>query len=183
MTPHGTGRGTMNGMLRYFIAIEPPADQRARLADVMRALGDPWPVPHVTLKSPHGLTPDLVWLAAARDVAARTRRPTLRLGPPGTFDGRVLYLSVEGDELASLHDALVAAVRASHAGGDDAPERPFVAHLTLTVARSDEPLVAYDTLSAALSGFEAFEATVLTVFERDEPHTHYRAWAELPLLG
>ena len=169
-------------MLRYFIAIEPPADQRARLAAVMRALGDPWPVPHVTLKSPHGLTPDLDWLSAVRDVAARASPLTLRLGSPGTFDGRVLYLAVEGERLAELHDSLVSAVARLHASGDEA-ERPFVAHLTLKVARSEGSLPAFAPLSAALSGFHAFEVDHLTVFQRDEPHTHYRAWAELPLLG
>jgi 2'-5' RNA ligase len=170
-------------MLRYFIAIEPPTDQRARLADVMSRLGDPWPVPHVTLKSPHGLTPDLGWLPAVRAVAAHSPRQRVHLGSPGTFDDRVLYLSVEGEGLESLHLALLEAVRDSVNGGTAEPERPFVAHLTLAVARPDEALPNYHHLAADLADFEAFDARELTVFQRDEPHTHYRAWAELPLMG
>ncbi|HSN02408.1 MAG TPA: 2'-5' RNA ligase family protein [Acidimicrobiales bacterium] len=169
-------------MLRYFIAIEPPEDQRERIADVMREFGDPWPVPHITLKSPHGLTPDLAWLTAVRDVASRSPRQRVRLGPPGTFDQRVLYLSVEGDGLESLHLALVEAVRGAAAAAPSLAERPFVAHLTLTVARSDEPLPDYTRLWP-LADLDAFDASTLTVFQRDEPHTHYRAWADLPLLG
>ena len=168
-------------MLRYFIAIEPPADQRRRIAGVMGTLGDPWPVPHITVKSPHGLTPNLLWLPPVREVAARTPRPRVRIGPPSTFDDRVLYLSVEGQGLESLHHALVAAVRRCQPGDLLEPERPFVAHLTLMVARSDEPLPDYRELTATLSDLDAFEATELTIFQRDEPHTHYRAWAQLPL--
>lgn len=170
-------------MLRYFIAIEPPPDQRARVADVMSRLGDPWPVPHITLKSPHGLTPDIGWLPAVREVAAHSPRQHVRIGPPGTFDHRVLYLSVEGSGLASLHADLVEAVRDSAPAGPALLERPFVAHLTLMVARPDEALPDYAHLSATLAGLDDFEASELTVFQRDEPHTHYRAWAELPLLG
>jgi len=170
-------------MLRYFIAIEPPADQRARIASVMSRLGDPWPVPHITLKSPHGLAPDLAWLPAVRDVAARSPRQPVRIGPPGTFDHRVLYLSVEGDGLESLHHALVEAVRDSEVAGPALVERPFVAHLTLIVARPNEALPDYTRLSESLTDLDAFEASELTVFQRDEPHTHYRAWAQLPLLG
>lgn len=173
----------MNTVLRYFIAIEPPEDQRLRIADVMRELGDPWPVPHITLKSPHGLTPDLAWLPAVRDVARRSPRQRVRLGPPGTFNHRVLYLAVEGDGLEPLHLALVEAVRGAAAAALAVEERPFVAHLTLTVARSEEALPDYRRVWAPLAELDAFESTTLTVFQRDEPHTHYRAWAELPLLG
>ena len=170
-------------MLRHFIAIEPPADQRERIADVMGQLGDPWPVPHITLKSPLGLTPDLAWLPAVREVATRSPHQHVRLGPLGTFDHRVVYLSVEGDGLESLHLALIEAVRDSVASGPSLVERPFVAHLTLSVARPDAVLTDYTRLCAPLADLGDFEASALTVFQREEPHTHYRAWAELPLRG
>ncbi len=168
-------------MLRYFIGIEPPADQRSRIADVMRELGDPWPVPHVTLKSPHGLTPDLAWLPGVREVAARSPRTRVRVGNPNTFDGRVLYLAVEGEWLEPLHRALAEAVRRDRADDEVIPERPFVAHLTLIVARPDEPLPQYHHLTGRLADLDPFDVAALTVFQRDEPRSHYHAWAQLPL--
>ncbi len=170
-------------MLHYFIGIEPPADQRSRITDVMRELGDPWPVPHVTLKSPHGLTPDLTWLAGVRDVAARTPRTRVRIGSANTFGDRVLYLAVEGEGLEPLHRSLDEVVRRGLANDEVLPERPFVAHLTLIVARPDEPLPSYHHLTARLADLDPFDVAALTVFQRDEPRSHYHAWAQLPLKG
>ncbi len=170
-------------MLRYFIGIEPPADQRSRIADVMGELGDPWPVPHVTLKSPHGLTPDLNWLPGVRGVAARAPRTRVRIGSANTFGDRVLYLAVEGEGLKPLHRALDEAVRRGQTGGEATSERPFVAHLTLIVARPDEPLPPYHHLTAKLADLDPFDVAALTVFQREEPRSHYHAWAQLLLEG
>ena len=172
----------MGIMLRYFVAIEPPPDQRSRIAAVMSRLGDDWPVPHITLKSPRGLTPDLAWLPAVRAAAARSRRLEVRIGPPATFDDRVLYLSVEGPGLAALHRALLRATISVRP--DDAEllgEKPFVPHLTLAVTHGDVGLPAYEKLADTLGDLEPFVVEELTVFERDEPRTHYQAWTRLPL--
>jgi 2'-5' RNA ligase len=148
----------------------------------MKLLGDPWPVPHITLKAPDGLTPDLSWLAKARDIAARTPRFDVTIGAPRTFGTRVLYLSVEGSALEHLHRELAKIV--SHADGvehNSSDSRSFTPHLTLSVAHEGLGVPPIGSWAATLHELETFEVTELTVFRRDVPSTHYQLWATLPL--
>lgn len=171
-------------MYRYFIGIRPPQTQSILITHVMNLLGDPWPVPHITLKAPDGLTPDLNWLTKVREIAAQTPRFDVTIGAPRSFGNRVLYLSVEGAALERLHDDLSKIV--SHANGfehDPSDARSFTPHLTLSVAHEGHGLPPIGAWALALHDLETFEVTELTVFRRDVPSTHYQPWATLPVAS
>ena len=165
-------------MDQYFIALEPPRALAQRLQRVMSELGDEWPVPHVTLKSPEGLGEDLAWLAPAREAVAGWGVLHVTLGPVRSFDDRVLYLAVSCPGIETLHQRLVRAC--AHEADDLVEERPYVAHLTLSRRHVD----VASRVQRWLDDLEAdapFAVDALTVFRR-EPTTHYRAWSHLPLI-
>jgi 2'-5' RNA ligase len=166
----------------FFIGLAPPAGVARRLADAMSTLGDPWPVPHVTLKAPPGLLADLSWLPGVRDAAARTAPFRVSFGEIGTFDGRVLRVLVHGEGLAPLRACILRAVEVTSGAlvGQD-EERPFVPHLTLAVARRRRDLAPYDEVAAALDGLEPFEVQDVCVFRRDGPGTPYLVHERLAL--
>ena len=169
-------------MLSYFIAIEPPVDQRHRIGAVMRQMGDPWPVPHITVMAPNGLTPDLAWLSRVREVAAQSPRFTVRIGEAKTFGDRVLYLSVEGTGLDSLHRRILEAVSpVADLVPEPSGEREYLPHLTLARSRKEGALPPFQELVSTLRDIPPFEVVELTVFRREDPSTRYRAWKRLPL--
>lgn len=147
-------------------------------------LGDPWPVPHITVKSPEGLTPDLMWLPKVREAAARSKHFSVKIGPPRAFDNRVLYLSVESAGLERLHRSIeeVFPLAKSYLV-DSSNDRAFIPHLTLSVAREDHKLPPVGAWGSTLLDFDRFEISELTVFRRDVPSTHYEPWITLPLKG
>jgi 2'-5' RNA ligase len=165
-------------MPRYFIAVEPPDDQRILIAAAMRQLGDPWPVPHITVKSPLGLSPDLKWTSRVRLVAAQVAPFIVKIGPPGTFGNRVLYLSVAGSGLVELHRRVLEAF--SPVAGLDA-EREFIPHLTLSISRNEQGLPPFQESVSPLQNLDPFEVSDLTVFGREDSSSHYRSWIRLPL--
>ncbi len=166
-------------MDQYFIAIEAPRALAQRLTRVMSQLGDEWPVPHITVKNPLGLGPDLAWLAPAREAVSTWGPLHVRLGPLRRFDERVLYLAVTCPGIESLHQRLV---EACATGAHEAEEaRPYVAHLTLSRSHVDDPARVRRWL-ADLDGDEPFEVRALTIFHR-EPTTHYSAWSHLALTS
>jgi 2'-5' RNA ligase len=171
-------------MLRYYIAIEPPVDQRLRIGAVMRQMGNPWPVPHITVIAPDGLTPDLAWLSKVIEVAAQSARFSVKIGEAKTFDDRVLYLSVEGTDLPSLHQRILEAVSPE---ADLVPEwsseHEYVPHLTLTRSHNANVLSQFEELASTLGDIPSFEVIELTVFRREDPSTQYRAWRRLPLAN
>jgi len=173
-------------MPRYFIGIEPPDDERLRIATVMRQMGDQWPVPHITVKSPSGLTPDLKWLSRVRIVAEQVAPFRVKIDQPGTFGDRVLFLSVESSGLVELHrrvlDVFSPAVD-TNADADADAERAFVPHLTLSIARHGQGLPPFEELVSTLRDLEEFEVFDLTVFRQEESSSHYRSWTRLPLAG
>ncbi len=169
-------------MPSFYLALEPPANESSRIADVMSQLGDRSPLPHITVIPPQGLGPDLAWLPVVRHTVAHCQPVMVKLGKPGTFHDRVLYLAVEATNLATLHVRLSDSLRASAADGEDHFEdRDFVPHLTLAVARRGRALPPYHNLVAVLDDLPRFEATAVAVFRRDGAHERYRAWQRLAL--
>ena len=169
-------------MYRYFIGVRPPPDQSILIAGVMNSLGDQWPVPHITVKDPDGLTPDLKWLSKVRALAVQSPRFDLTIGAPCTFDDRVLYLSVEGAALERLHNDI--AKLFSPAGScqtDSTSASSFTPHLTLLVARKGHDLPPIGAWASLLDDLDTFEVSELIVFRRDVPSTHYQPWVTLPL--
>ena len=171
-------------MLKYFIAIEPLRDQRVRIATVMRQMGDPWPVPHITVKAPDGLTSDLAWLPRVREVAARSARFIVTIGEARTFGNRILYLSVEGTNLAQLHQSILEVISPnSDLEPTFSKEREYVPHLTLAIAHKENALPPYEQLVSTLQKLDPFEVVELTIYRREDPATHYRVWKRLPLAN
>lgn len=171
-------------MFRYFVGIELPAGHRRRIAGVMRRLGDPHPVPHITVKDPTGLTPDLHWLGAIRSVAAQSSPLKVVIGAPGRFGARVLYLCVECPGLEALHDRVEQALgRGADHDRAATSDHDYTPHVTVWVARrKDQPPPTEDVLSA-VGDLEPFRVDALTVFRRDEARPPYRAWLTVPLGG
>ena len=168
-----------DGMDQYFIAIEPPEALSQRLTRVMSQLGDEWPVPHVTVKNPLGLGPDLAWLAPAREVISHCEPLRVALGPVRTFDTRVLYLAVTCPGLDELHRRLVEACALGREHNAIDVERPYVAHLTLARSHVDDVARVQRWLDD-LEHAEPFEVHQLTVFHR-ELTSHYSAWSHVAL--
>ena len=156
----------------------PRDEERIRIATVMRQLGDHWPVPHITVKSPNGLTPDLKWISRVRIVAEQVAPFRVKIDQPGTFGDRVLFLSVDSPGLVELHRRVLDVV--SRAVDIDA-ERVFVPHLTLSISRHAQGLPPFEELVSTLRDLEAFEVFDLTVFRREESSSHYQSWTRLPL--
>ncbi|HUX04128.1 MAG TPA: 2'-5' RNA ligase family protein [Acidimicrobiales bacterium] len=171
-------------MYRYFVGVDLPAEHRSRIANVMRRLGDPLPVPHITVKDPTGLTPDLHWLAPVRAAVAQSPPFTVTIGPPGHFGVRVLYLSVSCPDLEVVRDMIQRAMQRDHVeASPNTLDQEFTPHLTLWVARHGRRAPPLEEYASSLSGLEPFQVDELTVFRRDEARPPYHAWLRLPLKG
>ena len=166
----------------YYLAIEPPPVDRARLSLVMRRLGNPSPLPHITVVEPPRLSPHLSWWDAVTDVGAEAE--PIEIEPRGvrTFDDRVLYLAINSTSLIDLRRRLLDAIAPStieHSRTDD--DQPFVPHLTLVMARRGRPLPDLEAIEPLAAHFEAFQAVELTLFRRDVAAHAYRAWRRVTL--
>lgn len=171
-------------MAQYYVAIEPPAAEAQRIARAMAALGDPWPIPHVTVISPRGLSLDLSWLPVVRAVAAQSPPFGVAFGGTGLFGDQTLYLAVESAGLARLRSRLIDELgRGPLASSRYFEDRPYVAHLTLARSRGVKGLAPYEAQVAALGDLEEFVAVSLTVFRRAEPAAPYQSWLRLPFAG
>jgi 2'-5' RNA ligase/ribosomal protein S18 acetylase RimI-like enzyme len=139
--------------LGVVLLVPPPV--REEIDGLRRALGDGalGRIPaHLTLVPPVNVNEERFadGLAALRAAAARTRRFTVRLGPPATFApiNPVIYLAVEGagaEQVLRLRDAVFS----------DPLSRdltwPFVPHVTL--ADEADP-ARIDAALVALTGYE-----------------------------
>lgn len=145
--------------MRLFVALVPPADALAELAEAVEALGV---TPGVRWTRPEQWHVTLAFLAEVDDraraalaerlgrVAHRHPPPTLALSGGGRFGRQVLWTRVDGDRqaLRRLADSVRAAARRSGLPTDPRPYRP---HLTL--ARAGNPAPDLAPIVAALRGF------------------------------
>ena len=129
--------------MRTFIALEPSAELRTRLARLCRELQPLFPGVrwsrmdniHLTLRflgeiDASDLEP---LIQAVSDVAAKASRPALRAGRAGWFgsprEPRVVWLGLQDNkELEALAGAIETSLLAA---GFGAADKPFKAHLTL----------------------------------------------------
>ncbi|MFC4592152.1 RNA 2',3'-cyclic phosphodiesterase [Sphaerisporangium corydalis] len=152
--------------MRLFVALSPPPEGLAEVAEAVGSLGKDWPelrwvAPetwHVTMaflgEVGEGVLPGLgVRLARA---AARYPPMTLSFAAGGTFPAaaraRVVWLGVAGGETTLSRLAASLAAGARRAGADHADRKPFHPHLTLARSR---PRTGVDArpLIEGLSGF------------------------------
>jgi 2'-5' RNA ligase len=165
----------------YYLAVEPPPADRARLSLVMRRLGNPTPLPHITVVEPPRLSPELSWWNSVVNVG--TTSEPVEIEPEGvrTFDGRVLYLAVHAPSLTDLRHRLLEAVALATDHSSVGEGQPFVPHLTLTIARRGRPLPDLEKIEPLVAHLEPFRAVELTLYRRDIAAHGYRAWRRVSL--
>ncbi len=168
-------------MTTYFLGVEVPVDTRRRLSRTMRRLGDDHPLPHVTLVAPPLLDESLDWLEPMRSTASQFPRFELSFGAARTFDDRVLYLAVESAPLVELHSRLLTALGASPKQKAAHETSPYVAHLTLAVARGRRALPPYEAALAELGALHPIAVRSVVVFARGAGDAQYHARRRLRL--
>jgi 2'-5' RNA ligase len=169
-------------MARFYVAVKPPEPQSRILAEVMGDLGDPWPLPHVTVLPPPGLSRDQAWLPEVRAVAERSEGFRVAFAPMGSFDDRTIYVGVESPGLVELHAQIHAALaRDPESRRRYAVGRAYVPHLTIARVSPERAPATIERVAPALAGLEPFTARELTVFTREESAPAYHPWAWLAL--
>jgi 2'-5' RNA ligase len=165
----------------YYLAVEPPPVERARLSLVMRRLGNPSPLPHITVVEPPLLLTELSWWDSVVDVGIKSE--PIQIEPDGvrTFDGRVLYLGVHAPSLIDLRGRLLDAISPGKDHSSVSEGQPFVPHLTLTIARHGQPLPDLEKIEPLVAHLEPFRAAELTLYRRDIAVHGYRAWRRVSL--
>lgn len=174
--------------MSFFVAVDLDDAARASAVAVIdahsRALKAKWLRPdklHVTLQYLGHPKPEALAALQPRlaEVASRHRRFRLRLRGAGTFGTArapaVLWLGVEGDL-----DALRALQRDVAAACGEAPDKPFVPHVTLARAQHRAPVQA---LAASLESFESpvFQVGGMALYE--SLNHVYRQVAAWPIGG
>ncbi len=159
-----------------YLALQPPHGVRRELATVMAGLGMRDAVPHVTVVAPPELPADDTWFDAVRAVASATAPFPVRLGTVASFGERVRYLRVDGEGVDALRAALEVAL------GLAPRAQPFVAHLTLAVARRGAlPGVAAGAIPESVR--RPFLATALALFARPTAAAPYARVRTFPFAG
>lgn len=190
MSPQGdTGAGP--GSARLFLALTPPAEARAHLAEATVPLRDQalrW-VPaerfHVTVVF-YGDVPvrrvDELVVRAGRAVARAglTAPLRLRLAGAGRFGRHVLHVGLTGDVDGLPRLASLAAAAGRHLGVP-VDDRAFTGHLTVARAKGRVDLRPYVEALSSYEGpwWEADEVTLLR--SRGGPAPSYEPVASWPL--
>lgn len=167
-------------MTTVFLGVRPPAGPRRRLARAMAELGVADPLPHVTLRAPPGLSPDLAWLGGVRELIEGFPRFEVALDGADTFGDRVLYLHVVSEGAWLLHQLLLEALGPSP-DDDGHHGRAFVAHLTLARARGGRSLAPLADSLGALGRGERFLVRSVVVYRREPGDRQYHVALALPL--
>lgn len=172
-------------MIRYFFAVTPPAPLLNRIEGFRSRWG---PVyhrvePHVTVRSPFLWPDEPGFLAPVQEACSHLAPFLVTLGPTGRFPAaRVLYLSVMGQGLYALHEAVGKALE-----GAVPPEghRVYTPHLTLAAGRFgiDEAGVAEMERLAAeeLANLPPFTVSSLRCYWRGESAQRWEPFREVPL--
>jgi 2'-5' RNA ligase len=178
--------------VRLFVAVVPPAEALARLAEVVAPLRDGgmrWAEPsgwHVTLAFLGEVTEGQLPQLAARFGRAAARHEPLRLALAGAgrFGDRALWAGLRGDTLAlaRLAQSVQAGARRAGIAVDEGPR--FRAHLTLarTRPRARTDLRGYVDALAGFEGEPWLAAEIVLMSSRlgDGP-AEYRAVESWPL--
>src|SRR4051812_28398322 len=98
--------------MKYLICIVPPLTTRDRILELQNSFPSNkvqyYNEPHITLKSPSGMTEDKSWLAKVIALIGNTPRFDIKFDGLDQFEDRVLFLKpVYSEELMDLHMKLV----------------------------------------------------------------------------
>jgi 2'-5' RNA ligase len=166
----------------YYLAVDPPPVDRARLSLVMRRLGNPSPLPHITVVEPPRLSPDLSWWNSVVEIGATSAPVEIEAQQVRTFDDRVIYLAVNAPSLAELRRRLLGVIAPAAVEPTSMDERQtFVPHLTLMIAHRGRPLPDPEQIESLVAHLEPFRAVELTLYRRDIAAHGYRAWRHVSL--
>lgn len=177
-------------MIRYFCAVTPPEPLLGRIEAFRTRFGNPHHrvEPHVTVKVPFLHTADPApWLEAARAACAGLRPFVLQFGAPDRFpEARVLYLTVSGEGLQQLHEAVLNALRPWAPPDPNGHEGPgFSPHLTLAAGRFGIDSAGLDRMEEAareeLAGLPPVEVRSLRCYRKRSGDSYWQPFADLPL--
>lgn len=185
--------------MRLFVALSPPAEALAEVAEVTGPMRDAWPelrfvAPetwHVTLaflgEVQEKALPDLgVRLGRA---AGRYPAMTLAFGAGGTFPSaeraRVVWLGLDGGGTTLSRLAASLAAGASRAGAVHTDRKAFHPHLTLARARPPAGVDARPLVDAlgSFSGTPWRARTVRLMRSHPGPVVRYETLGSWPLAG
>ncbi len=168
-----------------FLAIRPPADVSDTLLAVQRRCGlSVDTAPHITVKAQPGLNDPENWLPAVAAGLSAHQRFEASLGAPRWFGAGIVYLSVAGDAILTLHRLILSCL--ADAGiherfeydGDE-----YVPHLTVGAtfagARPEQLHAIADEL-AALS-FPPFSVETIWAFHRADHNVAYTPTHQIPI--
>lgn len=170
--------------MEYALGIIPPTPYRQRIAAFQRRWpGNPTPEvvePHITVKAPGGLTPDLAWMDPVTAVCRAFPPFTMAVTGPAFFGADVVYLGIAAPSVHGLHRRLLEVIAPGRAGieryfeGDD-----YVPHITLgqtgtgmTAAELQDMGYAADEV---LQPFPTFDVTGVRIYQgMDGRYTPFR---------
>jgi 2'-5' RNA ligase len=169
----------------FFIGIVPPEEYKEKLQRIKKAGHSE---PHITVKAQSGLTDDLGWLEAVREVCRGFPAFKMQLEEPKYFGEQVLYLSVDSAEVFQLHRKLVEAVGVTPELGQRFYELDFYTpHLTLGQRSYGYTLKELQEIESTandfLQPFPAFEVTYVRIYRKEHRGGHYEKFIDLTLEG
>jgi 2'-5' RNA ligase len=179
--------------VEYFIGIVPPEEYMKRIEHFQRRWMNYLGVePHITLKAQGGLTPDKKWIDKVKKVCENFKPFQISLGKPMYFGDSILYLSVNSNNLHTLHQKIVREISPS----DDLIKRyfeldDFVPHLTLgkeqysgniSTGISKQELKDMEKLAEKeLTPYPNFEVNFIRIYELNIEKQRYDRYLDIPL--
>lgn len=118
--------------MKYFIGIVPPEDIYEAVLNIQKQFGDNRLEPHITVRPPVTVTNETAWINAIENVCSSFSPILASLPGTGNFGNRVLFIDVDSKPLATLHDAIIKAIKPfEHVDNNQEESRAFRPHLTL----------------------------------------------------
>ena len=174
--------------MKFFAAIVPPVQFSMMVSDFQKRYPEnrqPGIVePHITVKTPDGLTDDLSWLVPLREECRKVQPFEVSILQPETFDTSVLYLGIESGKITDLHRSLVECVKPTPAEIRENFElERYEPHLTLAIS---DDLMTPDLLEkikkeaeSEFTGVFRFNAMFARIF-RENPDGSYIQYEDIP---
>ena len=176
--------------MRYFVGIIPEPGAKAQIEALRRRYPgrlQKHVEPHITILPPAEYSQSRTLSAGLSAALSEVGAFEVRLGNPGYFGNRVLFLSVEGDvELLELREAIVEKVnldrvRESLPAIED--KRGFHPHLTLAMASFGTPFPAMAAMNKEaaemIAQFRPFRVEKVRAFVRGA--SGWETWRDFPL--
>lgn len=178
--------------MKYFIGIVPPLITKERIIDFQKSFRTnqvPFIYePHITLKSPHGLSGDRAWLAKILTFVGSYPRFQIKFDKVGGFNKQILFLNLKySEELMNLHKSLLELLNIDKEDMEKCFEGPLY-HPYLTLGETTWGKMDVDELEEMkkraefeLSDLPAFQVDCLRVYEKEKSGDLYQKLIDIPL--